>query len=150
MYRRFIPHCAFATGVTALVLAVLIATPSANSLAGASPVEFRLHPVLEGSLDGKGIRRGIYDGYQINPLQPSHWYFVDDDPADGSGLMYGIYDTSYVEPGPANPSVTNNIQLITGVNPTTLQEAVDFIVQNNAHVQSAAQLLVHKHVISLP
>lgn len=137
------------TVVLAVALAALIVAPSLPDDADRQ-LELRPPTGWINQLDGKWIHKGWFDGYQIDPQLPSHWYFVEDDATDGSGVTYAIYHTSFVEPGPANPSVDGQTVFRPAVNVTTLQEAIDYIVQNNGHVNSSSELLAHKHVISLP
>jgi len=80
---------------------------------------------------------------------PSGWIWAVDDTRDGDGVEYWILHTSFPFPGPTNNGVEIQFNYISGFIPTDLASAKAWIVANNSHVQSAAELTVHKCDVSL-
>lgn len=116
-----------------------------------SPTGVVTHEVAHATpVGGKRLRHGFYEGFQIAGSPPSFWIYVEDDTVDGVGLEFYLFHASYIEPGPANPSVTNTLQFDASPQATNVGEAIAWIVQNNPHVNDASELLVHQHDVSAP
>ena len=90
-----------------------------------------------------GLDRGTFEVLQTVSL-PTAWVWVEDDTIDGTGVEYWAVHSTFVHPGPNDPSVSMTFEHKNGVNHTSLNQFVNWIIANNSHVSSAADLEISR------
>ena len=93
---------------------------------------------------GKGLDRGLIDVWASTsptPHIPTAWVWVVDDTVDGSGVEYWAYHAEFVHPG-ADEDVSLTYSYRDNVDPTSLDEFLDWVVANNVNVGNRAELRV--------
>ncbi len=144
--------------LTFLVAVALVATVSSgarsDSALSGRTAEAAL-PAHHASLDAlaragvlKRHDQGMIDIYGVSPTLPEAWIYVADSTLDGNGTEYWIFEESFSPASPTNDK-SFSFEFVSGQNPQTLQEALDYIVLNNSHVANSGELVVHKMVSTL-
>ena len=137
----------------ALVAMVSSGTPgdaalSSQSADAALPAHNPSFELLAQSGTLKRHDQGLIDIYGVSPTLPEAWIYVSDSTLDGNGIEYWIFEESFSPATPTNDK-SFSFEFVSGQNPQTLQEALDYIVLNNSHVANTGELVVHKMVSTL-
>ncbi len=95
-----------------------------------------------------GLDKGTFEVLQMSS-QPTAWVWVEDDTIDGNGVEYWALHGSFVHPGPNDPSVTMTFDHANGVTHNNLNQFINWIVNNNSHVSSSSDIVIHKRDVSV-